>query len=193
MKISDFLKRNFTLDDLKYGDIHRNILAVEQKQFEFGGRSVIRWVVHFQDDPRTLTLNNTNLEAVMKVLGDETNDWIGQSAILYETKFEYPRGCGRRELASASGRLTIRSRPVTRSRPVLPTMTKFHFEGTAMNKNKIAGGIREACEATGMGKTTMFEFIRDKKLQVRYLGRKAIIKWTTLRRWSTSLPTEAPK
>lgn len=92
MKISDFLKRNFTLDDLKYGDIHRNILAVEQKQFEFGGRSVIRWVVHFQDDPRTLTLNNTNLEAVMKVLGDETNDWIGQSAILYETKFEYPRG-----------------------------------------------------------------------------------------------------
>lgn len=62
-----------------------------------------------------------------------------------------------------------------------------------MNKNKIAGGIREACEATGMGKTTMFEFIRDKKLQVRYLGRKAIIKWDDLEALVDSLPTEAPK
>ena len=89
---------------------------MEQKQFEFGGRSVIRWVVHFQDDPRTLTLNNTNLEAVMKVLGDETNDWIGQSAIFYTRRNSNIReGCGRRELASASGRLTI---PIPASDPV---------------------------------------------------------------------------
>ena len=69
MNISEFMpKQTFTLEDLKNGDLHRIISKVEQRQFEFGGRPVVRLVLHFEIDHRVLILNTTNLNAVAETL-----------------------------------------------------------------------------------------------------------------------------
>ena len=42
-----------------------------------------RWTATFQEFKKPMVLNVTNLKRAAKALGDDTDDWIGNSMILY--------------------------------------------------------------------------------------------------------------
>lgn len=42
-----------------------------------------RWTVKFQEFPKPMVLNVTNLKRMAKALGDDTDDWTGKQVILY--------------------------------------------------------------------------------------------------------------
>ena len=42
-----------------------------------------RWTVKFQEFAKPMVLNVTNLKRTAKALGDDTDEWIGNSMILY--------------------------------------------------------------------------------------------------------------
>ena len=53
---------------------------------------------------------------------------------------------------------------------------------------KIAHSIDGACEAAGVGRTSIYEAIRAGALKARKLGRRTIILDEDLRAWLASLP-----
>ena len=58
---------------------------------------------------------------------------------------------------------------------------------------KIAHSVDGACDAAGVGRTSIYEAIRAGELKARKLGRRTIILDDDLRQWLASLPlaTEA--
>ena len=42
-----------------------------------------RWTAKFNEFPKPMVLNVTNLKRLAKALGDDTDDWIGKQVILY--------------------------------------------------------------------------------------------------------------
>lgn len=42
-----------------------------------------RWTVLFHEFPKPMVLNVTNLKRMAKALGDDTDDWLGNSVLLY--------------------------------------------------------------------------------------------------------------
>jgi hypothetical protein len=57
---------------------------------------------------------------------------------------------------------------------------------------KLAYSLAEAELATGLGRTSIREAIRENKLIPSYVNSKPIILATELQRWLESLPTERP-
>jgi excisionase family DNA binding protein len=56
------------------------------------------------------------------------------------------------------------------------------------NWNKLAYTIEQAAEAAGVGRSTIYEEIRDKRLTARKLRRRTIITGDDLLTWLQSLP-----
>jgi hypothetical protein len=42
-----------------------------------------RWTVTFEEFPRPMVLNSTNLKRMFKYLGDDSEDWTGQKVVVY--------------------------------------------------------------------------------------------------------------
>lgn len=42
-----------------------------------------RWTVRFNEFPKPMVLNVTNLKRLAKALGDDTDDWLNKQVILY--------------------------------------------------------------------------------------------------------------
>lgn len=42
-----------------------------------------RWTVKYQEFPKPMVLNVTNLKRLGKALGDDTDEWIGKQVVLY--------------------------------------------------------------------------------------------------------------
>lgn len=59
-------------------------------------------------------------------------------------------------------------------------------------ESPLAYTIAEACAATRVGRTVLYELIRDGKLPARKCGRRTVILADDLRRWIESLPTIQP-
>jgi excisionase family DNA binding protein len=54
---------------------------------------------------------------------------------------------------------------------------------------KLALSVEEAAKAAGVGRTLLFEEIRDRRLIARKVGRRTIITIDDLRDWLCSRPT----
>lgn len=58
------------------GMAKRNIAKENEKPEE-------RWLIAFVEHKRPMVLNNTNLQLLGRILGDEANHWIGKKVVLY--------------------------------------------------------------------------------------------------------------
>jgi excisionase family DNA binding protein len=61
------------------------------------------------------------------------------------------------------------------------------------NSIKIAVSADEAADAAGIGRTQIFEEIRQKRLVARKIGRRTIIALDDLKAWMNSLPEAKPE
>jgi excisionase family DNA binding protein len=52
----------------------------------------------------------------------------------------------------------------------------------------VALSIKEACDLSSIGRTKLYELIKDNKIPARKLGRRTIILTTDLEEWLKSLP-----
>ena len=62
-----------------------------------------------------------------------------------------------------------------------------------MNAPPLAYSIAEACEVSGISRTSVYEAINSRELIARKHGRRTVILVDDLRRWLQSLPVTAPK
>jgi len=77
---SRFLKRG----DIGVGQLY-TIKNVELVTFNEGKpEEESRWVIHFTETEKGMSLNNTNIKLIEKITGsDNTDDWMGKSIVLY--------------------------------------------------------------------------------------------------------------
>jgi hypothetical protein len=74
---------------LKRGDIGPGMLVtvrgVESVTFNVGkADEESKWVIHFQEVDKGLSLNNTNIKLLEKICkSDNTDDWTGKQVVLY--------------------------------------------------------------------------------------------------------------
>jgi hypothetical protein len=59
------------------------IRSFERKELRQGDRTVMKWVLHFDEIEAGLALNDTNGRAICKLHGKEMNGWIGRKVVLY--------------------------------------------------------------------------------------------------------------
>lgn len=74
--------------NLKQADIGAGQLAtihgIELVKFEGEEGEEQRWVLHFKETPKGLSLNKTNIQIIEKICGsDNTDDWMGKQIVLY--------------------------------------------------------------------------------------------------------------
>ena len=62
-----------------------------------------------------------------------------------------------------------------------------------MNAPPLAYSIAEACEVSGISRTSVYEAINSRELIARKHGRRTVILADDLRRWLHNLPVTAPK
>jgi excisionase family DNA binding protein len=56
----------------------------------------------------------------------------------------------------------------------------------------LAYTIREACEASGIGRTSLYELLKSGALRARKHGKRTLILHKDLNRWLDSLPSTQP-
>ena len=84
MKIGDMIESKY----LKQSDVEDEIIVTVQwlKKVNVARDDEdpeYRWTVKFQEFPKPMVLNVTNLKRMAKALGDDTDDWINGKVILY--------------------------------------------------------------------------------------------------------------
>jgi len=92
MKYSDaFPSRYMRADDLQGTDRIVTITSVDFEDFTDPKtrRTETKPVLRFREKAaKDLVLNRTNFKTISTVLGEETDDWVGQSIVLYATRVE---------------------------------------------------------------------------------------------------------
>jgi hypothetical protein len=84
MKMNDMIESKY----LKQGDVEGEIpvtvaglkkvnVARDDEEPEY------RWTVKFDEFPKPMVINSTNLKRMFKALGDDTDDWLGGKIMLY--------------------------------------------------------------------------------------------------------------
>jgi hypothetical protein len=56
---------------------------------EIGEDKEKRGVVHFEEFPRGLVLNRTNLKRIIGLHGGETDEWVGKKITLYPSETDF--------------------------------------------------------------------------------------------------------
>ncbi len=64
--------------------------------------------------------------------------------------------------------------------------------GTQRMTNVLAFTIREACEASGIGRTSIYELLKSGALRARKHGKRTLILQSDLRQWLEKLPDLSP-
>ena len=82
---SNYLKA----DDLKGKTIRVKINEVEVHEFENDGKKKKQLVLYFVGKEKVLGLNITNANSIAKILGDDTDHWIGGEIKIYPTTTDF--------------------------------------------------------------------------------------------------------
>ena len=64
-------------------DIILTIRSFERKELRQDDRTVMKWVLYFEEIEEGLALNDTNGRAIRRLLGKEMEGWRGKRIILY--------------------------------------------------------------------------------------------------------------
>lgn len=70
------------------GDTHVTIKGVGFERID----DTEKGVVYFKEFAQGLVINETNLNRLIEMLGDETNEWHGQKIVIYPTECRAPSG-----------------------------------------------------------------------------------------------------
>lgn len=63
----------------------------------------------------------------------------------------------------------------------------------ALQPEKFTYSVEEACAATSLGTTKLYELLKDGKLEAKVLGRRTMITRASLQRYIDSLPAWKPQ
>jgi excisionase family DNA binding protein len=61
-----------------------------------------------------------------------------------------------------------------------------------MGKNKLSFTIAEAVTATGLGRSRLYEEIKNGRLRIVKAGRRTLVLYHDLEKWLASLPAGSP-
>lgn len=112
MKMDDMFPSNFLkAGDCDEGDLILTIKGVEEEKI---GQDT-KWVLHFRGEKKGLVLNKTNAATLVKLYGDDTDDWAGKQITLFATEVQYQS-----EMVAA---IRIRSKPPRAPKPAPATQT----------------------------------------------------------------------
>jgi len=75
--------------DLHDTDQTLTVSEVGQEVVGQGDDAETKWVVYFTEVSKGLVLNKTNATSLSLCLGLQTEDWIGQRAVLYPTQVQF--------------------------------------------------------------------------------------------------------
>ena len=84
-KIGEMIESKY----LKQSDVHEDTVVTVQKVgrnnvAREGDEPEYKWMVRFNEFPKPMVLNSTNIKRLAKACNsDDTDDWIGKQAVLY--------------------------------------------------------------------------------------------------------------
>jgi hypothetical protein len=99
MQPSKYLKAT----DAEDGDLILTMSEVKEETLGMGSNAEKKWVLYFEEQPKGLVLNKTNMNTIAKLYGDDTDDWEGKKVTLFATEVQFQS-----EMVEA---LRIRSKP----------------------------------------------------------------------------------
>jgi hypothetical protein len=99
MQPSKYLKAT----DAEDGDLILTMSEVKEETLGMGSNAEKKWVLYFEELPKGLVLNKTNMNTIAKLYGDDTDDWEGKKVTLFATEVQFQS-----EMVEA---LRIRSKP----------------------------------------------------------------------------------
>lgn len=103
-KLNDLFPTNYLkAADFEDGDAVLTIKKFTQETLGQGRDAAEKWIVFFKEMDKGLVLNKTNANAIAKLYGDDTDDWIGRQVTLFATEVQF-----KDEMVEA---IRIRSKP----------------------------------------------------------------------------------
>jgi hypothetical protein len=103
-KISDMQPSKYLkATDAEDGDLILTMSTVKEETLGMGRDADKKWVLYFEEHPKGLVLNKTNMNTIAKLYGDDTDDWEGKKVTLFATEVQF-----KDEMVEA---LRIRSKP----------------------------------------------------------------------------------
>ena len=99
MQPSKYLKAT----DAEDGDLILTMSDVKEETLGMGKDADKKWVLYFEEQPKGLVLNKTNMNTIAKLYGDDTDDWEGKKVTLFATEVQF-----KDEMVEA---IRIRSKP----------------------------------------------------------------------------------
>lgn len=85
MRASDMIESKY----LKQADLKGEEVIVTVERLGQGNVAMddkpeeIKWMVKFKEFSKPMVLNSTNIRTLERLLGDETDDWVGKEVVLY--------------------------------------------------------------------------------------------------------------
>lgn len=90
MKASDAFPSPFLkADDLQGKNVTVTIAGVEMQEIGQGAQKSVKPVISFVGKEKGLVCNKTNWNTIIKLWGDETDEWEGKKIILCPREVEY--------------------------------------------------------------------------------------------------------
>jgi hypothetical protein len=89
-KLSDMMPSNYLkAADCEDDDLVVTIKDVKEEVLGQGADAHTKWILMFREVEKGLVLNTTNIKAIGKLHGDDTDDWIGKRIALHATEVEF--------------------------------------------------------------------------------------------------------
>lgn len=84
-KVGQMIESNYLKQSDVDGDVTVTVVKVGQKNIaKQGDEPEMKWLVRFEEFPKPMVLNATNIKRLARACGsDDTDDWTGQQAVLY--------------------------------------------------------------------------------------------------------------
>lgn len=103
-KISDMQPSKYLkASDAEDGDLILTMSTVKEETLGMGREAEMKWVLYFEEQPKGLVLNKTNMNTIAKLYGNDTDDWEGKKVAIFATEVQFQS-----EMVEA---LRIRSKP----------------------------------------------------------------------------------
>jgi len=84
MKISDMIESKYLKQSDVEGEVPVTITGIKKVNVARDDEEPeYRWTVKFQEFPKPMVLNVTNLKRLAKACGDDTDEWMGKTVVLY--------------------------------------------------------------------------------------------------------------
>lgn len=80
LKESKFLKRA----DVGTGALMTMTGLTQENVAKEGADPENKWCLHFEETEKPFVLNPTNIELIKEIHGEETDDWMGKTIVIYD-------------------------------------------------------------------------------------------------------------